>query len=262
MNTKGGAKRSYASKIHKTIEKGDGGDGEMQDESENTPAAEPAVAKWVIHSFFFTDDWRLGLFVENMPLDTLMTMRLLCKDWRRVADTFIDGMIESGVMKVVGGNDISEDDSEALKERRAHEPIKQVVFLLNITKVGDLACWSAIRLVVVEIPEGVESIGDMAFSGCSSLTTVSFPTTLRSIGIGAFDSCSSLEHADLLHTRLQELDHYAFDECSELKSMTIPDSLQTLGEGVFYRCFQLIPPNIDSYDNDTIINHLHSLQNA
>ena len=260
MNTSGSVKRSSVSTTHQDIKTA----GENSDEAVwKGPSGEPAVAKWVVPSFFYLDDWRF-MFVENVPLDTLMTMRLLCKDWQRVADTFIDGMIESGVMKVIGGNDISEDDSEALKERRAHEPVMQVVFLLNMTfaRVGDYACYMAVNLVVVEIPEGIESIGIGAFDGCSSLTTVSFPTTLSLMDESALQKCPSLENVDLIHTKLHKIGHYAFDECSELKSMTIPDSLQTLGEGVFYRCFQQIPPNIDSYDNDTIINHLRSLQNA
>ena len=115
----------------------------------------------------------------------------------------------------------------ARKERRAL--VTRVIFLLNVTKVGELACCYAVNLVVVEIPEGVKSIGEMAFMRCASLTTNSFPTTLTSIGVAAFEDCSSLAIVDLLHTNLQELGHGAFNDCSELKSMIIPDSLQTLG---------------------------------
>ncbi|GMI11445.1 hypothetical protein TrVE_jg945 [Triparma verrucosa] len=207
----------------------------------NNPAAGPAVTKRTLHDFFYTDDWR-RLFIENAPLDTLMTMRLLCKDWRRVLDKFIDGKIESGGMIVVGGNDLSCDEAFAQEERRSL--VTQVVFLLNIAKVGDRAC-SRANLVVVDIPEGVEYIGYRSFMYCSSLTTVSFPTTLRLIGVGAFQICSSLDNVDLLHTQLQELGDLAFEDCSELKSMTIPDSLQTLGEGVFNCCLKLVPFLID-----------------
>ncbi|GMH99735.1 hypothetical protein TrVE_jg3911 [Triparma verrucosa] len=93
------------------------------------------------------------MFVENVPLDTLMTMRLLCKDWRRVADKFIDGMIESGGMIAHGGNDISYTEADAQRERRSL--VTQVVFLLNVTKVGISACRFAVNLVVAEIPEGL-----------------------------------------------------------------------------------------------------------
>ncbi|GMH91303.1 hypothetical protein TrVE_jg6802 [Triparma verrucosa] len=171
-----------------------------------------------------------------------MTMRVLCKDWRRVADKFIDGKVESGVMTVVGENGISYEEAKAQRERRLL--VTQVVFLLNITKVGDHSCYYA-NLVVVEIPEGVESIGIGAFFGCRSLTTVSFPTTLRLIRYNVFIGCSSLENIDLLHTQLQEIGNGAFGYCSELKSMTVPDSLQTLGVFVFADCLKLVPSTIN-----------------
>ncbi|GMH84974.1 hypothetical protein TrVE_jg5108 [Triparma verrucosa] len=202
-------------------------------------------------------------------------MRLLCKDWRRVADKFIGWKVESGgLMMVVGGNDLSWKEVKAQEERRSL--VTQVVFLLNIMKVGIRVCNRAINLVVVEIPEGVESIGDRSFEGNSSLTIVSFPTTLRLVGVGAFAYCLSLENVDLLHTQLQELGDFAFLVCSKLKSMTIPDSLQTLGHDVFKNCFKLVPYHIDvgHHDNDSesdeervnidvtseVISHLRSLQ--
>ncbi|GMI11925.1 hypothetical protein TrVE_jg12540 [Triparma verrucosa] len=257
-------KRSNASTTHQDIKTAGDNIGEGKAVGKG-PAGEPAVAKWVVPSFFFTDDWRLGLFVENVPLDTLMTMRLLCKDWRRAVDKFMDGMIESGVMIVIGGNDIGWKEAFAQRERRGF--LTQVVFLLNITKVGDRACKYASILVVVEIPEGVEYIGWGAFRDCSSLTTVSFPTTLKSIGRVAFNRCSSLDNVDLLHTQLQEICDSAFYDCSELKSMTIPESLQSVGRYVFNNCSKLVPAYIDTNDRENntvatlgVIAHLRSLQ--
>ena len=49
-----------------------------------------------------------------------------------------------------------------------------MIFLQNITKVGNFACHFAINLVVVDIPKGVERIGHGAFFHCKSLTTVFF----------------------------------------------------------------------------------------
>ena len=211
-------------------------------------------------------------FVRFVTIDMLMRMRLLSAEWLEVVDAFIDGKIESGVMMVVGGNDLSPEEARALEERRAL--VTQIIFLLNSMKVEDGVCWSAENLVVVEIPEGVESIGEAAFFRCSSLTTLSFPTTLTTVGISAFDCCSSLDNVDLLHTQLQEIGDYAFDSCNELKSMTIPDSLQTLGEYVFLNCSMLVPSRIEvNYDSDSeeevempadatteVIAHLRSLQ--
>ncbi|GMH91352.1 hypothetical protein TrVE_jg9258 [Triparma verrucosa] len=205
--------------------------------------------------FLQTNEWR-RLLIEFIPTSTLMTMRLLCKDWWRVADNFIDGMIESGAMIVYGGKDIWWKEALASEER--HKLVLQVVFLLNITKVGNKACFRAVNLVVVDFPEGAESIGARAFSGCSSLTTVYFPTTLRFIGVGAFQVCSSLDNVDLLQTNLQEIGGWAFWGCSELKSMVVPDSLQTLGNYVFVSCPKLVSSDISLRDNNAVVAHLRS----
>ena len=152
-------------------------------------------------------------FAAFVMVDMLMRLRLLSTDWHEAIDAFIDEKIESGVMIVVGYNKRS---SEAWDQRERRSLATQVVFLQNITKVGRYACSYAVNLVVVEIPEGVESIGDFAFRGCKSLTTVSFPTTLINIGGGAFSNCSSLDNVDLLHTQLQEIGDWAFHNCSNL----------------------------------------------
>ncbi|GMH54983.1 hypothetical protein TrST_g3720 [Triparma strigata] len=180
---------------------------------------------------------------------------------------------------------MEEANSDVREERM--KQVTKVVFLLNITKVGKWACWYT-NLVVVEIPEGVESIDFRAFYYCKSLTSVSFPTTLKLVGNQAFWYCSSLVNVDLLHTNLQKIEEYAFSHCSELKSMTIPDSLQTLGQYIFDGCCKLSPhldknsiyyqysdpsdsdsnSDSDSYSEDKppdertlkVIDHLRSLQ--
>ncbi|GMH51534.1 hypothetical protein TL16_g01032 [Triparma laevis f. inornata] len=169
-----------------------------------------------------TDDFH-RLLIPFIPDDTLMAMRKVSKPLSRVADGFISDGAASGAFLVHGGNDLSFNEAWDRQERR--KLATRVIFLLNITKVGESAYAFAINLVVVDIPEGFESIGKSAFHHCRSLTTVSFPTTLTSIGQGSFRLCSSLKNVDLCHTNLQEIGKYAFMDCSELKSMTIPDSL-------------------------------------
>ncbi|GMI14692.1 hypothetical protein TrVE_jg1571 [Triparma verrucosa] len=73
--------------------------GESQDDAENTPAAEPAASAWIVPPWFHTKEFMRHL-IDYLTNDMLMMMRLLCKDWRRVADTFIDGKVESAVVFV------------------------------------------------------------------------------------------------------------------------------------------------------------------
>ncbi|GMH50282.1 hypothetical protein TL16_g00733 [Triparma laevis f. inornata] len=216
------------------------------------------------NNFLNTNDFR-SLLVQSIPDDTLMAMMLVSKPWLEVADAFIDEGVESGELIVHVGKDVNADYI-VLTER--HKLVTRVIFLLNITTIGEHACKWAENLVVVDLPKGIESISWAAFSCCTSLTSISFPTTLTSIGEGAFAWCSSLDNVDLFHTNLQQLDGYAFADCSNLKLMTIPDSLQKLGDSVFLDCVKLVPSNIDvsysGYDVETtskVVAHLRSLQN-
>ncbi|GMH90532.1 hypothetical protein TL16_g11795 [Triparma laevis f. inornata] len=211
--------------------------------------------------FMHTPEFRRH-FVEFVPGDTLMTLRLATKGWKAAADAFIDEGMRSGAIIVHDGKDIR---GSVLARKARRKLVRRAIFLLNITKVGNCACMWAINLVVVDIPEGVKSIGHGAFITCSSLTTVSFLTTLKSIDRSASNGCSNLDNVDLLHTNLQELGSYAFHRCSELKSMTIPDSLQTLDDYVFVECSKLVPFSIDASDDDIdttseVVAHLRSKQ--
>ncbi|GMH88584.1 hypothetical protein TL16_g11194 [Triparma laevis f. inornata] len=188
-----------------------------------------------------------------IPLDALLTTMSISKEFEKTTRRYIARCVESGETIFHRGVDLvfdlansSEEEQyefiDATKER--HKLVTQVIFLQNLPRIGDYACYLAANLVVVEIPDGLESIGDYAFSFCQSLTTVSFPTTLTSIGRAAFAGCSSLDNVDLLNTNLQELKVQAFGGCSELKSMTIPDSLQTISVFAFIFCSKLVPSKI------------------
>ncbi|GMH94983.1 hypothetical protein TL16_g13050 [Triparma laevis f. inornata] len=203
--------------------------------------------------FMHTPEFRRH-FVDFVPVDALMALRSVTKGWNDAADALIDEGVESSELMVHDGMDFSSDEAYAKWERR-QLVTRDLIFLLNITKVGDCAC-KFTNLIVVDIPEGVHTIGEASFACCRKLTTVSFPTTLKSIGWHAFLECTSLDNVDLLHTNLEEIGAEAFFFCSELKTMTIPDSLQTLGLNVFRDCSKLVPENIDVSYNITTATRL------
>ncbi|GMH71655.1 hypothetical protein TL16_g05711 [Triparma laevis f. inornata] len=103
-------------------------------------------------------------FVDFVPVDALMALRLATKGWNAAVDALIDEGVESGTMIVHGGKDISFYAAEAHYARRKLP--KRVVFHLNVTKIGANACYCAINLVIVDILEGVHSIGVNAFRRC------------------------------------------------------------------------------------------------
>ncbi|GMI18516.1 hypothetical protein TrLO_g14870 [Triparma laevis f. longispina] len=75
---------------------------------------------------------------------------------------------EEGILENIGEDrEISWTVAKAREERS--KLATRVTFLLNVKKVGDCACCYAVNLVVVDIPEGVESIHVAAFEYCRSL---------------------------------------------------------------------------------------------
>jgi hypothetical protein len=92
--------------------------------------------------FMHTDDFR-RLFVEFVMADTLVAMRWLDRKWHKVVEKKLTEFEDEpfGEVNVHGGNDVSIDEamSDAREERM--KQVTKVVFLLNITKVGDYACF-------------------------------------------------------------------------------------------------------------------------
>ncbi|GMH78910.1 hypothetical protein TrST_g6129 [Triparma strigata] len=215
--------------------------------------------------FMHTDDFR-RLFVGFVMVDTLVEMRWLDRKWHKVVEKKLTEFEDEshGEMIVVGGNDISYFEAISDAREEMMKQVMKVVFLLNITKVGDCACYKASILVVVDIPEGITIIGDYSFMYCDSLKEIKFPKSLTSIGRASFIHCSSLEKVDLLHTQVQELGDNAFWDCTRLREMKVPDSLQTFGSEVFFNCSKLAPFTIGSDEDDDLTSevfaYLRSIQ--
>ena len=127
-------------------------DTELSDRSKEPDSKESAAAAGG-DDFMHTDDFR-RLFVEFVMVDTLVAMRWLDTKWHKVVEKKLneleEGEGEYGEVIVHGGNDISREvaNSEAREERM--KQMTKVVFLLNITKVGDRACKYASNLVAVQ----------------------------------------------------------------------------------------------------------------
>ncbi|GMH82008.1 hypothetical protein TL16_g09118 [Triparma laevis f. inornata] len=224
-------------------------------------------------SWMLTPEFRRHL-LAYIPLEMLLTMGVISKEFEEMTREYIIRRIESGKMIFHRGVNIVFDPFNSSGEERQafmkasarrNKLVTQVIFLQNLPRVGEHAFMLAISLVIVDIPEGVEIIGASAFTCCAGLTNIFFPRTLTSIETIAFQNCPSLDNVDLLHTNLQEIGDAAFTLCSELKEMTIPESLQTLGRYVFGGCSKIVPSSIDVNDehNDDdvtseVVAHLRS----
>jgi hypothetical protein len=230
------------------------------EEEEDDPDSKESTAVVRGDDFMHTDDFR-RLFVGFVMVDTLVATRWLDTKWHKVVEKKLAEFEDEpfGEVIVHGGNDISYDEaySDARKERM--KPVTKVVFLLNITKVGNRACAYASILVTVDIPEGITIIGEASFARCRSLKEIKFPKSLTSIGEHSFFKCSSLKKVDLLHTNVKKLGGQAFYDCTSLREMKVPDSLQIAREGigsVFGNCSKLVPFYINTKNNEAVVAYI------
>ncbi|GMI04173.1 hypothetical protein TrVE_jg7035 [Triparma verrucosa] len=210
--------------------------------------------------FMHTDDFR-RLFVGFVMADTLVAMRWLDRKWHKVVEKKLIEFEDEpfGEIIVHGGNDISVGEAISDSRMEGMEQVTKVVFLLNITKIGDRACLYASDLVVVDIPEGITIIGNGSFHHCWSLKEIKFPKSLTKIGDLSFLGCYSLEKVDLLHTKVQELGKWAFSGCTSLREMKVPESLQKFDDdegGVFENCSKLAPSDINIRDSNAVVFYL------
>ncbi|GMH90431.1 hypothetical protein TrVE_jg4142 [Triparma verrucosa] len=243
----------------------EGGDDEEEVcEGSESDSATDAIQAIGGDDFMHTDDFRRP-FVGFVMVDTLVAMRWLDKKWRKVVEKKLTELEDEpfGEVIVHGGNDISEDEALSDEREERMEQVTNVVFLLNIAKVGDRVCWHASILVAVDIPEGITIIGDYSFNYCSSLKYIKFPKSLTSIGAYSFETCSSLERFDLLHTSVKYLGGGAAFNCTSLREMKVPDSLQKFGSSVFAHCSKLVPSYTDvswNHDVSAVVAYLRSIQ--
>ncbi|GMH97555.1 hypothetical protein TrVE_jg1578 [Triparma verrucosa] len=116
--------------------------------------------------FMHTDDFR-RLLVGFIMFDTLVTMRWLDRKWHKVVEKKLIEFEDEpfGEIIVHGGTDLSYDEAWSDTRKERMKQMTKVVFLLNITKVGDYACKFASNLVVVDIPEGITNV----FHNCYEL---------------------------------------------------------------------------------------------
>ncbi|GMH65895.1 hypothetical protein TrST_g7991 [Triparma strigata] len=211
--------------------------------------------------FMHTDDFR-RLFVGFLMVDTLVAMRWLDRKWQAVVENKLTEFEDEpfGEIIVHGGNDISDEEAYSGARKEKTKQVTKVIFLLNVTKVGEYACYKASMLVVVDIPEGITIIGDWSFACCSSLKDIKFPKSLTLINDFSFSGCFGLEVVDLLHTNVLELGQQPFYGCKSLREMKVPDSLVKFGYGVFHKCSNLVSSDIDVSDNKAVVAYLRSIQ--
>ena len=113
--------------------------------------------------------------------------------------------------------------------------IKYIIFVADITSIGNSAFNNCSGLTSVSLPSSVTSIGDYAFQYCSGLTSIEIPSSVISIGDDAFSGCSSLSSITI-PSSVTSIGQYAFFDCSSLTSVTIPSSVTSIEFYAFFNC--------------------------
>ncbi|GMI00441.1 hypothetical protein TrVE_jg11467 [Triparma verrucosa] len=215
-----------------------------------------ALLTKIVSDFIHTEDFHV-LFLPYIPVDTLMSMMSVSRQWKVLVEKSISEKVKTSDLVVLGNAHPAHPKNIRL--------VTRVVFLLNVTRIPLCRCSNFCSLSSLDIPEGVSYIGEHAFENCFSLKTATFPSTLRTISTYAFSSCISLESVDLRHTRLEDIGSFAFRGCAELSSMRLPDSPIVFGQHSFARCFKLVPeillcPRVSAYNNKRVACYLRASQ--
>ncbi|KAL3768988.1 hypothetical protein ACHAWU_002020 [Discostella pseudostelligera] len=108
----------------------------------------------------------------------------------------------------------------------------------SVKVIPPASCLHCVRLVEVELPDGLEKIGSRAFSNCLGLESIDIPSTVTEIGERAFQHCCSLKVITLPQSLLK-LGEEAFEDCRALETVHIPPLIQTIEAGTFSGCMSL-----------------------
>ncbi len=110
-------------------------------------------------------------------------------------------------------------------------PGGDVVIPEGVTKIGNWAFNSCMRLTSVNIPKSVTVIGRQAFSDCG-LMSVTIPENVREIGESAFRSCCRLKCVTL-PKNVTKIGDLAFGNCEGLKNVTILGRVEKIEKHIF-----------------------------
>ena len=108
----------------------------------------------------------------------------------------------------------------------------------SVTILPDGVFYGRLKLVEVELSEGLLEIRECAFSDCSALRRISIPSTVTLINNNAFAYCDKMEEVNL-REGLVVIESCAFESCKSLKRMTIPSTVTVIKSSSFAECDKL-----------------------
>ncbi|KAL3929770.1 MAG: hypothetical protein SGBAC_012063 [Bacillariaceae sp.] len=118
---------------------------------------------------------------------------------------------------------------------------------MGVEVIGGDCCCECIKLMSVELPEGLKHIEGKAFFGCQSLCTVVMPSSVITIGHQTFCGCTELLGVELCHTSRSTIQFgsQAFVNCPNLVSIALPLGINDIPHDVFSGCSRLLRGNAE-----------------
>lgn len=114
------------------------------------------------------------------------------------------------------------------------------------------------QIVNVSLPEGLTRIGDMAFYSAERLTKVTIPSSVESIGEAAFSGSVINEVNFGANSQLKTISKEAFALLPNVTKITIPEGVTSIGDRAFYGCTNLTEITIPSSVTDIGVSVLES----
>ena len=149
-------------------------------------------------------------------------------------------------LKIVGQNDFSDQDWEALRDlcNRGYFKSLDLLELSNMTDIPWGKFGGCTNLKSISIPNSVTVINRHAFKGCTGLTSISIPNSVTEIGPSAFEGCTGLTSINIPNS-VTKIWSGAFSGCTGLTSISIPNSVTKIEGFAFSGCTGLTSITVD-----------------
>ncbi len=138
---------------------------------------------------------------------------------------------EDGVLTISGSGRMTDNSPWVSDLRIIHVDIED-----GVTNIGNCAFQYCTNLIGIDIPSSVADIGGSAFNGCTSLASIILPENVKKIRSITFQKCKALTSIDI--SNITSIERNAFAS-SGLTEITIPDGVTGIDIEVFKGCSNL-----------------------
>jgi hypothetical protein len=139
------------------------------------------------------------------------------------------------LLKITG--ELDEDDFRTIRKMRKLKSLD--LSRTTITEVPAKACYEALNIQNILLPNTLEVINEQAFEFCG-FQTVKIPASVKTIRPKAF--CDNRSLVSIIFeqgSQLETIERYVFSYCSCLQNIEIPANVETIGDGPFSHCTSL-----------------------